>query len=115
MEVVGDRELSFFPGTYRGLAFPGFAYHSEAGAKAARLQVNKSFLAQAGGSLPDTFCTYYNGGGVFVDAKKYTDRGVEVLAEYTEKIQVDGGEGQAALVYCRVGNGNVILSGPHPE
>lgn len=38
LEVVGSRELAFFPGTCRGCAFKGFVYHSEAGAKAVQMK-----------------------------------------------------------------------------
>ncbi len=115
LEVVGDRELGFFPGTCRGLAFPGFVYHSEAGARATQLKMNKAALGNLADTLPDAFRSYYNGGGVFVDAEKHRDRGVEVLASYTDKIEVDGGQGAAAIVYCKVGDGSVMLTGPHPE
>ncbi|KAF2086611.1 class II aaRS and biotin synthetase [Saccharata proteae CBS 121410] len=115
MEVVGDRELAFYPDICRGLAFPGFVYHSEAGARAVELSVNKDALTGAGGVVPDVFRSYYNGGGVFVDAEKYSNRGVEVLASYTEKLHVDSGEGTAAVVYRRLGEGSMILTGPHPE
>lgn len=113
MAVVGDRELAFFPGTCRGCAFPGFVYHSEAGARAAELKVSKSALNV--GVVPDVFRSYYNGGGVFVDAPLYADEGVEVLASYTEELNVNPGEGTAAAVYCKVGDGAAILTGPHPE
>ncbi|KAK0508523.1 hypothetical protein JMJ35_008799 [Cladonia borealis] len=113
LEVVGERELAFYPGTCRGLAFPGFIYHSEAGAKAVELKVNKTSLTK--GSVPDVFRSYYNGGGVFVDAPKYKDKGVEVLASYTEELKVDAGEGTAAVVYCKVGEGAAVLTCPHPE
>ena len=113
LEVVGDRELAFYPGVCRGLAFPGFVYHSEAGAKAVELKVSKDSLTE--GSVPDIFRSYYNGGGVFVDALKYQDKGVEVLASYTEKLKVDAGEGTAAVVYCKVGSGAAVLTCPHPE
>lgn len=115
MEVVGDRELAFYPGVCRGLAFPGFVYHSEAGAKAAELRVNKIAFATAGGKLPEIFRAYFNGGGVYVDANKYKHQGVEVLAEYMEKLNVDSGDGAAAIIYRKVGDGQVILTGPHPE
>ena len=113
LEVIGDRELAFFPGICRGCAFPGFVYHSEEGARAAELKVNKSVLAE--GSVPDVFRSYYNGGGVFVDATKYQEKGVEILASFTEKLYVDSGEGTAAVIYCRVGEGAAILTSPHPE
>ena len=113
MEVVGDRELAFFPGIARGCAFKGFVYHSEKGARAAELKVDKSVLSS--GSVPNIFNSYYNGGGVFVDASKYKDHGVEVLASYSEDLAVDSGEGSAAIVYCKVGQGAALLTGPHPE
>ncbi|KAF6816364.1 biotin-protein ligase ligase [Colletotrichum sojae] len=107
LEVIGSRELGFFPGTCRGGAFKGFAYHSEAGARAVRLSV-KEGLGEAGEVL-----SYYNGGGVFVDADKF--EGVEVLASYADDIAVDGGTGKAAVIQCKVGSGTAILTGPHPE
>ncbi|KAF9873315.1 biotin apo-protein [Colletotrichum karsti] len=103
LEVIGTRELGFYPGTCRGGAFKGFAYHSEAGARAVKLKVGEG----------DEVVSYYNGGGVFVDAEKHA--GVEVLASYADDIDVDGGDGKAAVIYCKVGSGNVILTGPHPE
>ncbi|KAK4547724.1 hypothetical protein LTR36_000682 [Oleoguttula mirabilis] len=121
MEVVGERELGFFPGICRGLAFEGFVYHSEAGTRAAEVRVCKEALGDAAGGetvLPETFRTYYNGGGVFVDAETFRGKGVEVLASYTEALAVESGEGQAvaaAVVYCQVGEGAAILTGPHPE
>lgn len=113
MEVVGSRELAFYPGICRGCAFPGFIYHSEAGARSVELKVSTAALAE--GSAPEAFRSYYNGGGVFVDAPKYKDKGVEILASYTEKLNVDPGEGTAAVVYCKVGDGAAVLTGPHPE
>ncbi|KAI9746715.1 MAG: biotin holocarboxylase synthetase [Claussenomyces sp. TS43310] len=116
MEVVGPRELEFFPGTCRGCAFKGFVYHSEAGAKAVGLKVDKKCFPS--GVLPTSFRSYYNGGGVFVDAAKMSNQGVEVLASYVDPLDVDGGIGglgSAAVVYCKIGDGAAILTGPHPE
>jgi len=116
LEVIGDRELAFFPGICRGLAFSGFVYHSEAGARAAELKIpTPAFANITEVSVPETFSVYYNGGGVFVDAGKMKDRNVEILASYTEPLHVDGGDGAAAVVYRKVGEGGVILTGPHPE
>lgn len=113
LEVVGDRELAFFPGTCRGLAFPGFQYDGEAGARAVQLQVLKDRLGVK--LVPDTFRSYYNGGGVFVDAPKYEEQGVEILANFTHELNVDAGEGSAAVVFCKVEQGAAILSCIHPE
>jgi len=115
MGVVGDRELGFFPGICRGLAFPGFVYSSEAGARAANLKIDKAALPDANQAISETFKSYYNGGGVFVDAKKFESRGVQTLASYMEDLHVDSGEGAAAVVYRKVGDGHIVLTGPHPE
>lgn len=115
MAVVGERELGFYPGTCRGLAFEGFVYSSEAGARAADLKIHMDAFADVKEGLKETFKSYYNGGGVFVDAKKLEGRGVEVLASYTEDLHVDAGEGAAAVVYRKIGEGHAVLTGPHPE
>ncbi|KHJ31733.1 putative biotin apo-protein ligase [Erysiphe necator] len=110
LEVVGPRELSFFPGTCRGSAFKGFEYNSEAGAKAVELIIpSESSLS------PCKFNSYYNGGGAFVDAANFSDKGIEILAKYSDPLDIDGGDGNAAVVYCKVNQGKVILTGPHPE
>lgn len=113
MEVVGNRELAFFPGTCRGCAFSGFVYHSEEGTRAVQLRTSKAALSK--GTVPDVFRSYYNGGGVFVDAPKLNHRGVEVLASFTEALDVDAGEGSACVVYCKVGDGAAVLTSTHPE
>lgn len=112
MEVAGDRELAFFPGVCRGLAFPGFVYQSEAGAKASELKVNKEAF---GGTIPEQFKSYYNGGGAFVDADKFKSKGVEILASFEEDLKIEAGKAKAAVVYCKVGEGAAVLTGPHPE
>jgi len=114
LEVVGSRELGFFPGTCRGGAFKGFAYHSEMGAKATQILVKKGAFPETA-LLPDTFRSYYNGGGVFVDADTKGSPSVQVLAEYQDDLAVDPGSSKAAVVYCKVGDGSAILTGPHPE
>ncbi|KAI1078772.1 biotin-protein ligase [Whalleya microplaca] len=113
MEVVGSRELAFFPGTCRGGAFKGFQYHSERGTRAVRLNVHKDAFRGAG-MVPEVFTSYYNGGGVFVLPSNQSDD-IEVLASYTDDLDVDGGDEKPALVHCKVGLGAAILTGPHPE
>jgi len=110
LEVQGDRELAFFPGICRGCAYSGFKYHSENGACAAQLKVTKALNVTS-----KAFQAYYNGGGVFVDAGNYHKKGVEVLASYIEETLIESGTEQAAVVYCKVGSGGAILTGPHPE
>ncbi|KAI0477447.1 class II aaRS and biotin synthetase [Xylariaceae sp. FL0804] len=113
MEVVGSRELAFFPGTCRGGAFRGFQYNSEGGARAVSVNVRREAFKEAG-VLPEVFTSYYNGGGVFVAPGDAGDD-VEVLASYADELDVDANAEKAALVYCRVGQGAAILTGPHPE
>lgn len=118
LEVIGSRELGFFPGTFRGGAFKGFEYNSERGAKAAVLEVGGAPWGDGGHTdFPNNFKCYYNGGGVFIDADKMEDQGVEVLAEYGNIVDVPLGdsESQVAAVYCQVEFGSAILFGPHPE
>ena len=113
--VEGDRELAFFPGICRGLAFDGFKYASEAGARAADIEIHKSAFDTVNNGIAETFKSYYNGGGVFVDAKKLENRGVQILASYTEDLHVDSGDSKAAVVYRKVGEGHAVVTGPHPE
>lgn len=114
MEVVGDRELGFYPGVCRGCAKKGFVYHSEVGAQAVEVEVDRSLLTF--GSVPERVRVYCNGGGVFVDAEKCKSKGVEVLARFAGDVDVDHGDGKAAaVVYCKVGEGAAILTSPHPE
>ncbi|KAK9380413.1 biotin-protein ligase [Kockiozyma suomiensis] len=120
--VVGPRQLKFYPGVDRGTAFPGFVYDSESGARAAKIKVEKDALP---GLVTDEnnpiseegedyiFSSYYNGGGIFVDADSFASKNVTVLARYCEPVQVQGGD--AAVVYIKCGEGSVILTGPHPE
>ena len=84
-----------------------------AGASAVELKVDDTLFPQE--SVPELFRSYYNGGGVFVDAPKFRESGVEILASYTENLDIDPGLGTAAIVYCKVGQGAAILTGPHPE
>ena len=112
LEVIGSRELAFFPGTCRGGALKGFEYHSEKGARAVTLTLATETFKD---KLPAEMTCYYNGGGVYVDAKSFKDRKIEILAEYKDDLDVDGGDGKAAVVFCSIGDGKVLLSGTHPE
>lgn len=112
MEVSGKRELKFFPGIARGCAFKGFQYGNEAGALAVALDVSPQLLEMEAG---EECLNYYNGGAVFVDAEKYDN--VTVLASYKEQVHVDQGDDTraSAIVHCKVREGDVILTGTHPE
>lgn len=124
LEVSGGRELKFFPGTARGAVFKGFEYGNQAHARAANVKVLKNSLGISDPEFPDELAVYNNGGCLFVDAEKYKNKGVEVLARYTDTLKVEGSDigtdgvdskEPAAAIYCKVGNGSVILTGVHPE
>lgn len=106
MEITGPRELSFFPGIDRGCAYKGFLYETHKGVRSTPLQTENGLVYN-----------YYNGGGVFVNASKYSN--TEVLATYTEPVEVthnaSDDELTAAVVLCKVGKGAALLTGSHPE
>lgn len=109
MEVSGSRELGFFPGTSKGCVYKGFQYESQAGSRAVRLAVNREALPDC----PEEVVTYYNGGGMFMDASQY--RNVEVLARYQGPTDVADGGDMAAGVLCTISKGHAMLFGTHPE
>lgn len=103
LEVLGKRELSFFPGIVRGPILADYDYKSESGARAAKVVLKNTSLLQE----ISHFTVYYNGGGCFVDADKKNN--TTILAYY-------GTEGQeAAIIECHVGLGKAMLSGVHFE
>lgn len=115
--VVGPRELAFFPGTCRGPAFAGFDYFSEVGARASNLALPSFTNGLQQPTLTPQRVIYWNGGGLFVNADSFTSRGVEVLASYADDVDIKLGpdDNKAAIIYCKVGNGSAVLTGPHPE
>lgn len=110
IEVIGDRELAFFPGTCRGTAFPGFVYDSEEGARETKLAIERSAWRDHWTQAPDALRVYYNGGGIFEGADTMAGAGVTVLARYA-----DLPDNPPAGVRCTVGRGVAILWGVHPE
>lgn len=117
MEVTGPRcGLQFYPGECRGTVYKGFVYESDAGARVVRLETT------ATASGPSRLANHYNGGGAFIDADQYAEQGVTVLGRYPsddEDVgQVDSNRtyaSQAAIVHCKVGSGQALLFGTHPE
>lgn len=104
LEVVGTRELQFFPGTAYGPAYGlrKFCYENDSGAQIATLDLrlkNSSFKSIA---------AYFNGGCFFVDAKNY--KNISTISTYTD---IKGAP--SAIIQCRIGKGKAILSGVHPE
>lgn len=102
LEVTGARELSLFGGTVRGPILAPYDTSSKRGARAAKIQWRATpFIDKT------QFTVYYNGGGYFV--------GVESCPETSVLATYDLGEDYPAMIECKVGLGNVILSGVHFE
>jgi glutamine amidotransferase-like uncharacterized protein len=103
LEVIGNRELAFFPGIASGPAYGSgrFSYECEKGAKIANLQMTLN------GSIVKV-SAYYNGGCTFIDAEAHDE--VDVIARFS-----DLPDSPAAIIQCSYGKGSAILSGVHPE
>lgn len=113
MEVSGPRELKFFPGTAKGCVHKGFVYDSHNGARAVTMDVDAdAFKDLPNIQVPAKVTVYYNGGGMFIGASKFAN--VDILARYTGQTDVED-EDMAAVVHCKVGRGDVLLCGTHPE
>jgi glutamine amidotransferase-like uncharacterized protein len=97
LEVLGDRELVFFPGKSIGPVFAPYDYHSRIGARAVTLQLKLPELQQA--------TVYYNGGCYFELTAAIEQ--TQVLAYYDNQLP--------AIVEIPYHQGKVILSGVHFE
>ena len=97
LEVVGKRELAFFPGTVQGPTFSPFQYASTVGARVVTLSTEL---------LESQVTSFYQGGGHFCGESER----VRVLARYAE-VESE----PAAVVLCSVGKGAALLSGVHFE
>ena len=105
MEVVGPRELGFFPGAALGPAFPGFRYDCRAGARACSISLRpaakemiEKFGVTVGVGGAASFAVYYNGGCYFAPSLNDLDcdvnmssgsdlvREVSVLATYNDHV-----------------------------
>lgn len=97
LEVHEKRDLKFFPGAAVGTLYGApFCYVSKKGLYPSEI----SFEGK-------TLYLYYNGGCTFKNATSHPS--VKVLAEYQDA------DHQSAIIHCKVGKGNVILSGVHFE
>lgn len=99
VEVNENRELAFFSGVARGPMLKPYAYNSEKGASAAKIR------SSIDGSI---FYSYHNGGSTFIFSESGQNN-VEVLAEYVDACNAP------AVVRCKYGKGQAILSGIHFE
>lgn len=142
-EVVGERELAFFPGVAQGPLLPGFEYKTHAGARAVRISLSDTALKMAEAvsngcsqlSAANPLTIYYNGGCHFLSNQsngRATETATtpthkeateshspfEVLARYEEKTGEGGEKTQGpavAMVACKFGRGRAVLSGVHVE
>lgn len=97
LEVLGSRELQFFPGKAIGPLFGKFRYNSQEGASIVSLEYDDG---------KNSFFTYshYNGGCYF---EEIDSPGYQPLARYEN--------GKMAIVRCPKKKGFAILSGVHVE
>jgi biotin--protein ligase len=106
LEVIGRRELGFFPGKTIGPALSYYNYTSNEGATAAKI----SFTFQLMKMLSTRHIKlFHHGGGFFEDAASYP--GVEVLAHYVAENQSN----PPAIIKVSFGKGMAVLSGVHFE
>lgn len=99
LEVVGDRELSFFKGTACGPHLRPYSYTDNSGCEA-------TGIFREGDERGNQLFVYMNGGCAFHGASEVED--VIVLYRYTAT-------NAPAIVSTRVGAGVAILSGVHFE
>lgn len=100
VEILGSRELSFFPDKSVGPILTEYCCKSQSGAHAARLTLELENSTEA--------LIYSNGGGYFKNAENYPN--ISVIGRY----QLTHGA-PAAIVHINYNKGNVILSGVHFE
>lgn len=130
IEIVGPRELAFFPVTSVGPVFPGFNYDNNAGAHVAGMSVTKAgeaVLGTTGGSNYSSL--YYNGGcyferrqgGVPNGTPHETTHPYNILATFTGRSEprptdmTTSVSGCPAIIGGHVGSGKVVLTGLHFE
>lgn len=122
MEVLGPRELAFFPVTAKGPVFPGYSYETNEGAHCAGVAVTKAG-AKILGPSEEYFSLFYNGGCNFVPrGSEGEDQQYQVMMTYTGHSEPRPQDSSPSNVWPspgviggRVGKGKVILSGLHFE
>ncbi len=99
LEVVGKRELSFFPGKSIGPLLAPYDYNSKSGSRAAKIKWN---------GLDHPFSVYFSGGSYFEQPDQHSN--IEVLATY----MLDN-KTLPAIIQIKFKKGKVVLSGVHFE
>ena len=97
MEVVGERNLAFYEGTAVGPILKPYSYEDDSGACAAEIVLENT----------KKLYIYYNGGCAFTPEPN--ENNVEVIGRYAEK------DNLPAILKCKFGKGEAILSGVHFE
>lgn len=115
IQVIGDRELGFFPGLALGAVARPYTYSDESGACLVPL---RRFHPGSHHDEEDVLA-YSNGGCAFIlDEKEPRSSNVETLARYCAPVCERQGLTDLllpAVVRVRVGQGVAVLSGVHPE
>ena len=144
LEVIGSRELAFFPGMAQGPSFPGFHYQTNAGARGANIKLTGAgveLLQKHSSEGFEHLDVHFNGGCHFIPPSGEnlaaavnsdeastrvtpSESDFQPLATYTElprEINNSCSDGASAaddplaIVACSLGRGKVILSGVHFE
>lgn len=128
--VSSTRELEFYPGIARGAAYKGYNREKPDNATTVQCAVNIDGFGRSNLTnkqlqvLRKPVHTYYHGGCLFVDAERYRDQGVQVLARYLDPVDQKGSDVSdtnldavhaASTIYREIGKGAVVLTGIHPE
>lgn len=107
LEVLGERELQFFPGKAVGPLLAPYDYATNSGARAAAVYFHSAVPSWDSKKLVHL---YFNGGPYFLDAENY--KGVKVIGYY----QIDSQKKSLpAILKIEYGKGSVVLSGVHVE
>ncbi|WP_341747593.1 BPL-N domain-containing protein [Candidatus Tisiphia endosymbiont of Dascillus cervinus] len=104
LEILGERELAFFPNKTIGPVLAKYNYENNSGVRAALIK-----LAIDDNSLSKKIMIYYNGGPYFVDTQLY--KNINTLAYYQFLDQ----SVLPAVLKIKYNKGNVILSAVHFE
>ncbi|WP_367364682.1 BPL-N domain-containing protein [Candidatus Tisiphia endosymbiont of Nedyus quadrimaculatus] len=104
LEILGERELAFFPNKTIGPVLAKYNYDDNSGVRAALIK-----LAIDDNSLSNKIMIYYNGGPYFVDPQLY--KNINILAYYQFLDQ----SVLPAVLKIKYNKGNVVLSGIHFE
>jgi biotin--protein ligase len=104
IEVVGDRELGFYPGTARGSIYPGFDYQSEKGARAAPLKFKKrnksssSSSTSSGNGCSNDNCSNGSGDILWEECRDYLNGGPGFLVPRNDNGDDWRGDGAATYL-----------------